>query len=167
MSGAFKNFKVGSHPQKFQTTKALPAYLHYFGREYDPLVDPPYPSEEALYSDTKEFIDKISENEYKNSKGALEDCSQAFGPSALGYKRPCTVNKVEAGSYTKAKDEFQLNKILGKTVGTMASIVQLAQAKERHCIQTSNFHPLASRSMKNKQRANFMLLMINGLRLNQ
>eukprot|EP00944_MAST-04C_sp_MAST-4C-sp1_P004315 g4315.t1 len=114
MSGAFKNFKVGSHPQKFQTTKALPAYLHYFGREYDPLVDPPYPSEEALYSDTKEFIHKISENEYKNSKGAIEDCSQAFGPSALGYKRPCNVNKFEAGSYSKAKDDFQLNKILGK-----------------------------------------------------
>ena len=44
----------------------------------------------------------------------LKIVAKLFGPSALGYKRPCTVNKVEAGSYTKAKDEFQLNKILGK-----------------------------------------------------
>ena len=114
MSGAFKNFKVGSLPQKSQTTKALPAYLHYYGREYDPLVDPPYPSEEALYSDTKDYIQKISEAESKGSPESAEDCSQAFSPSALGYKRPCGVNNVPAGSYTKAKAEFQLNTILGK-----------------------------------------------------
>eukprot|EP00943_MAST-04B_sp_MAST-4B-sp1_P006255 g6255.t1 len=114
MSGAFKNFKVGSQPQKYQTTKALPAYLHYFGREYDPLVDPPYPSEDALYSDTKDYIHKISEKESKKSADELEDCSQPFSPKALGYKRPCSINTFAAGSFTKSKSDHKLNTILGK-----------------------------------------------------
>eukprot|EP00945_MAST-04E_sp_MAST-4E-sp1_P005568 g5568.t1 len=113
LSGGLKNFKVGQHSQKFQTTKALPAFLHYYGTDYDPLVDPPYPSEEALYADTKEALASPSEAESKPEE-SLSDCSQAFGPKALGYKRPCTVNKVRAASFSKEKHLYKVNEVIGK-----------------------------------------------------
>eukprot|EP00505_MAST-04D_sp_SCG-Rhode-Island_P003648 Stramenopile-MAST_4_protein_3648 len=114
LSGGFKNFRVGAHKQQFQTTKALPAYMHYYGTEYDPLMDPPYPSEESLYATNPD--DKVSEipEAEMTKKDLLSDCSQAFGPRALGYKRPCGVNTKVAGSYTREKHDHKMNEVMGK-----------------------------------------------------
>eukprot|EP00943_MAST-04B_sp_MAST-4B-sp1_P003221 g3221.t1 len=58
LSGFFKSYTLPHESQTYQQTRGLPAFYHYFGKSYDPLVDPPYASDYELYG--------------KDAKGAMK-----------------------------------------------------------------------------------------------
>ena len=107
MSGYMKKFPGASHHLEDGNTNVLPTWLGYTHEKYDPLTDPPYRSAEDI------FGGKMNE--------AAEDCSQPFGPYALGYKRPCAKSgsegadrEREAKSHTMAQHKTPTGDILGK-----------------------------------------------------
>eukprot|EP00939_MAST-03C_sp_MAST-3C-sp1_P001176 g1176.t1 len=96
--GFFKDFSLPRHPQDHQTTRGLPAWLHYYNSKYDPMVDPPYLSDYALFA-TKEGVDAP---EVKRPEGLVDggwnkespvhvDCSEYNGHGDQIIDRPCSV----------------------------------------------------------------------------
>ena len=117
--GFFKNFHLPRAAKPYQQTKALPAFLHYYGKSYDPLVDPPYNTEFELFgqggggSGSSGGEGGMATPE-ANGETIKDDCSRSQFGMAQGYKRPCGVNEKLAKSWTKAKMMLPLNDILGK-----------------------------------------------------
>ena len=107
MSGYMKKFPGASHHLEDGNTNVLPTWLGYTHEKYDPLTDPPYRSTDDI------FGGKMNE--------AKEDCSQPFGPYALGYKRPCAKSgaegadrEKEAKSHTMSQHMSPTGAILGR-----------------------------------------------------
>jgi hypothetical protein len=115
MKGYFKSFKVPNQARSYQQTKALPSFLHYYGKTYDPLLDPPYKSEFDLFSSGSEGSESVAPPKIEGKTGAIrDDCTRSPFKNALGYKRPCGVNEILAKSWTREKFQLPLNKVLGK-----------------------------------------------------
>ena len=121
--GYFRNFHVPRKAKAYQQTKALPAFLHYYGRVYDPLVDPPYQSEFDLFNTGGEADAPVAGEASRGSEGKdplsysngiAADCSGTPFQNALGYKRPCGVNEKLAKSWTQKKMMLPLNDVLGR-----------------------------------------------------
>jgi hypothetical protein len=107
MSGYMKKFPGASHHLEDGNTNVLPTWLGYTHEKYDPLTDPPYRSTEDIFGG--------------KMKEAAEDCSQPFGPYALGYKRPCAKSgsegadrEREAKSHMMAQHKAPTGDVLGK-----------------------------------------------------
>lgn len=76
MAGQFKGYQKPTMINKIgQTTQALPAWLHYYDRKYDPIKDPPFESEFALFDRQKRLHGPIEKLE--------TDCSEG------NYPHPC------------------------------------------------------------------------------
>ena len=97
LRGFFKDFTVPRHPATGQTTKGLPAWLHYFSNKYDPIEDPPYISDYALFAteDGAEAAEKrrpddmgTPEELYSGKKEIFADCSEYHHASGT-IDRPC------------------------------------------------------------------------------
>ena len=115
LHGYFKNFKMPRKAQKFQETQALPAFLHYYGKAYDPLLDPPYASEFDLFGSGSEGGGSESAQPPPIDGDAVRaDCSHSPFKNAMGFKRPCGINEVAAKSWTKAKVMMPLKNVLGR-----------------------------------------------------
>lgn len=114
--GFFKNFHLPRQARPYQQTKALPAFLHFYGTTYDPLVDPPYTTEFDLFAQSGgEGAQSGSEaTPEANGETIKDDCSSSQFSEAQGYKRPCGVNEKLAKSWTKSKMMLPLNAVLGK-----------------------------------------------------
>lgn len=100
--GFFKDFSLPRHPQEGQTTKGLPAWLHYYSSKYDPLEDPPYLSDYSLFSTEEgaEAIEKKRPDEASNYKevntgeaAVFSDCSEISGTQSID--RPCAVRTAQ------------------------------------------------------------------------
>lgn len=105
LSGFFKNFDLPRQARKYQTTKALPAWMHYYDRAYDPTQDPPVrPPPRALRRAlllTRRVVALQYESEYAlfgkgkapeaagdpTSEDLKEDCSEGT------MQRPCGVGE--------------------------------------------------------------------------
>ena len=111
--GYFKSFKVPNKARPYQQTKALPSFLHYYGKTYDPLLDPPYQSEYDLFGSGGESSGSETAPPI-DGETVKDDCTKSPFKNALGYKRPCGVNEILAKSWTKAKHLLPLNSVLGK-----------------------------------------------------
>ena len=110
LSGFFKSYTLES--QTYQQTRGLPAFYHYFGKSYDPLVDPPYASDYELYGkDTKGAMKAHT----PNGNTIQADCTSSPFLRASGFKRPCNVNSKEALGWTAEKSENNLMKQLGRS----------------------------------------------------
>ena len=117
MKGYFKSFHVPNQARAFQQTKALPAFLHYYGKTYDPLLDPPYASDFDLFgrgSGTQGDKNEAAPIVEGKTGKVRDDCTRSPFKNALGYKRPCGINEILAKSWTKEKYLLPLNKVLGK-----------------------------------------------------
>jgi hypothetical protein len=117
--GFFKNFHLPRAARPYQQTKALPAFLHFYGKTYDPLIDHPYNTEFDLFGQASAAGEGGAQSGSEatpeaNGETIKEDCSQTQFGMAQGYKRPCGVNEKLAKSWTKAKMMLPLNDILGK-----------------------------------------------------
>ena len=97
MSGAMKGFGKPRHPQKGQTTRALPAWLHYYHGNYNPLLDTPYASDYALFSENGE---KAPKDALRGSEALKLDCSEE------GKPRPCGVQDDSAYTYTPGRKKI-------------------------------------------------------------
>ena len=93
--GYFKSFKVPNQAKSYQQTKALPAFLHYYGKTYDPLLDPPYKNEYDLFGSGGEAAASEAAAPI-NGETIKDDCTQSPFKNAMGYKRPCGVNEILA-----------------------------------------------------------------------
>jgi hypothetical protein len=112
LSGFFKSYSVPHESQAYQETKGLPAFYHYFGKTYDPLVDPPYASDYELYGkDAKSGVKAHT----PNGNTIQSDCTSSNFLRASGFKRPCNVNSKEAMGWTAEKSENNLMKTLGRS----------------------------------------------------
>ena len=99
LRGFFKDFTLPRHPAQGQTTKGLPAWLHYFSSKYDPIEDPPYVSDYALFATEEgaEAAEKrrpddigTAEEFYSGKKEIYGDCSEYHHASGT-IDRPCGV----------------------------------------------------------------------------
>jgi hypothetical protein len=118
LGGFFKSYAQPKAAAKYQETQSLPSYFNYFGKTYDPLKDPPYPSEFQLFENGKPVPvpDEARAEDGTYTGDIRSDCTNANKfANAEGYKRPCGVNEIAARSQTKEKDQDGLKKILGRT----------------------------------------------------
>jgi len=100
MRGFFKDFTVPRHPQEGQTTRGLPAWLHYYSSKYDPLVDPPYVSDFALFATEegaeaaeKKRPDGLENGGYSSEGPVFSDCSEMNQKEHID--RPCGVRTAQ------------------------------------------------------------------------
>ena len=112
--GYFKSFKVPKQARAYQQTKALPAFLHYYGKTYDPLLDPPFQSEFDLFGAAASSEAASETSKVIDGTTIKDDCTLSPFKNAMGYKRPCGVNEKLAKSWTKAKHLLPLAAVLGK-----------------------------------------------------
>lgn len=90
MAGQFKGYEKPTSINKIgQNTKALPGWLHYYDRKYDPIKDPPFDSEFSLFDAQKRLHGPIDKLE--------EDCSEG------NYPHPCGERHAE---YIKAMSKM-------------------------------------------------------------
>jgi len=96
LRGYFKDFTLPRHPQDGQTTRGLPAWLHYYNTKYDPLLDPPYESDFSLFGEDAggetmtvpaEAGDPLSV--MGGEAGVYNDCSE-WRSEMPTIDRPCT-----------------------------------------------------------------------------
>lgn len=103
LRGFFKDFALPRHPQSGQTTRGLPAWLHYYSSKYDPLKDPPYASDFALFAteagaEAAEVRRPAGAESYEKAMGGessvFGDCTQ-WRDGQPTIDRPCAVRAAQ------------------------------------------------------------------------
>ena len=97
MQGYFKKYPGPSHKQQDGDTPSLPTWLGFGHEKYNPIDDPPYHDIADIFGMSAPPPDLPM------------DCSQPFGPHALGYQRICGERERDAKSHYMANGDHREN----------------------------------------------------------